>query len=44
MNDITYGYMSKNGDIKKEFKNFYRDYKLQSPQEVLDSKVGVYGL
>ena len=41
MNDITYGYMSKNGDIKKEFKNFYRDYKLQSPQEVLDSKVGV---
>ena len=42
MNDIKYGYFDFNNQIHKNVdKNFLSLYKLQSPQETLENKVGV---
>lgn len=39
MKDINYGYVDKNGNIKTDDK--YKDYILQTPDELLKSKYGV---
>lgn len=40
--NISYGFMTKDGSIEKEnYVNFGRKYKLQTPEEVYKNKVGV---
>ena len=42
MEDFKYGYMKKDGSLEhEEYENFFNDYKLQSPSEIMISKTGV---
>ena len=41
MDNIDYGWVSKEGEINYELDNFARDYTLQSPKETIKNKVGV---
>jgi hypothetical protein len=43
MNDIEYGYITKNNERKSEIieEDFYKYYKLQSPKELVKNKIGV---
>lgn len=39
MNDIKYGWLCKNGEVGND-DNFFKEYHLASPEEVLQNKVG----
>jgi len=42
MNDIVYGWVDKNGlSHLNDFETFSSDYRLQSPEELIKSKIGV---
>ena len=42
MKDIVYGWVDKNGlNHLKDFETFSSDYRLQSPEELIKSKIGV---
>lgn len=41
MNYIEYGFIDKNNKRRNDYDTFYDDYQLQSPEELIQSKLGV---